>query len=139
MREVLVPCTGRIQPEHVLKAFESGATLICAVGCQEDNCHYVEGSKRCIRRVDYLQAILEEIGLGGHRLMFLSLPGTAVEDMALAAGRPAPECADLDARVAAVRDRVARVLESLPDSPLGGAYQDLEMLSPGREGDNDEE
>jgi F420-non-reducing hydrogenase iron-sulfur subunit len=52
VREVLVSCTGRLQPEHVLKAFESGANLVCAVACQEDNCHYLEGSTRCARRVD---------------------------------------------------------------------------------------
>ena len=44
VREVLVPCTGRLQPEHLLKAFESGSDLVCAIACAEDNCHYAEGS-----------------------------------------------------------------------------------------------
>ena len=138
VREVLVPCTGRLQPEHVLKAFESGADMVCAVACQEDNCHYLEGSKRCARRVDYLRSILEEIGLGGERLMLFHLPGTAVEDMALAAGRTAPGgTADgLDARVAAIRDRVMQALEGLPPNPLHKApvaeaavdsYQEVEI------------
>jgi len=51
-----------LQPEHVLKAFESGARLVCAVACSEDNCHHLEGSKRCARRVDYVKGILDEIG-----------------------------------------------------------------------------
>ncbi|MGC9970190.1 MAG: hydrogenase iron-sulfur subunit [Bryobacteraceae bacterium] len=120
VREVLVPCTGRLQPEHVLKAFESGADVVCAVACQEDNCHYLEGSKRCARRVDYLRSILEEIGLGGERLMLFHLPGTAAEDMALAAGKPAPaDTSDgLDTRVAAIRDQVMQALEGLPPNPL---------------------
>jgi len=115
-----VPCTGRLQPEHVLKAFESGADVVCAVACQEDNCHYLEGSKRCARRVDYLRSILEEIGLGGERLMLFHLPGTAAEDMALAAGKPAPaDTSDgLDTRVAAIRDQVMQALEGLPPNPL---------------------
>jgi len=120
VRDILVPCTGRLQPEHILKAFESGADLVCAVACQEDNCHYVEGSKRCARRVDYLRSILEEIGLSGERLMLFSLPGTAAEDMALAAGRPASAC-DCDARAAqaaAIRDRVVEALAALPPNPL---------------------
>lgn len=137
VREVLVPCTGRLQPEHVLKAFESGADVVCAVACQEDNCHYLEGSKRCARRVDYLRSILEEIGLGSERLMLFHLPGTAAEDMALAAGRPAPASASdgLDARVAAIRDRVMQALEGLPPNPLhmvpvaeaaGDSYQEVD-------------
>jgi coenzyme F420-reducing hydrogenase delta subunit len=120
VREVIVPCTGRLQPEHVLKAFDSGASLVCAVACQEDNCHYIEGSQRCARRVDYLRSILDEIGLGANRLMLFHLPGTASEDMALAMGRLAPARSpeDLEARLAAIRDRVMQALKSLPPNPL---------------------
>ena len=86
VREIVVACTGRLQPEHVLKAFESGSDIVAAVACEEDNCHYLEGSRRCVRRVDYLRSILNAIGLGGERLMLFNLPGTAVEDMVLAGG-----------------------------------------------------
>jgi len=120
----MVPCTGRLQPEHILKAFESGAGLVCAVACGEDNCHHLEGSKRCARRVDYLRSILREIGLSGERLMLFNLPGTAAEDMALAAGRPAHAREDLDAHIAAVRDGVMRALEDLPPNPLHGVQDD---------------
>ena len=137
-RSVIVPCTGRLQPEHVLKAFESGSDVVCTVACEEDNCHYLEGSKRCARRVDYLRSILREVGLGGERLMLFHLPGTAAEDMAFAARRPAQACASngLEAKVAAIRDRVLQALESLPPNPLcaaaaaeeaGESYQEVEI------------
>ena len=87
VRQTLVSCTGRLQPEHVLKAFESGSEAVCMVACQEDDCHYLEGSKRCARRAAFLRSILEEIGLGGRRLLLFHLPGTAAEDMALGSGR----------------------------------------------------
>jgi hypothetical protein len=120
VREILVACTGRLQPEHVLKAFESGSDVVSMVACQEDNCHYLEGSKRCARRADYLRSILDAIGLGGRRLMLFHLPGTAAEDMALAAGRLAPACAceALDAQAAAIRDQVVEALAALPPNPL---------------------
>jgi coenzyme F420-reducing hydrogenase delta subunit len=120
VREILVPCTGRLQPEHVLKAFESGSEVVSMVACQEDNCHYLEGSKRCARRADYLRSILDEIGLGGERLMLFHLPGTAAQDMALAAGRPAPAWASeaLAAQAAAIRDQVVEALAALPPNPL---------------------
>jgi F420-non-reducing hydrogenase iron-sulfur subunit len=119
-QEVLLPCTGRLQPEHVLKAFESGARLVCAVACREDNCHHLEGSRRCARRVDHVRGILEEVGLGAERLMLFHLPGTAAEDMARTAGRPlpvfAPETAA--AEVAAIREAVLLALETLTPTPL---------------------
>jgi coenzyme F420-reducing hydrogenase delta subunit len=119
VRPVLLPCTGRLQPEQVLKAFESGADLVCAVGCQEDNCHYLEGSRRCARRVDHVRSILREIGLGSERLMFFTLPGTAAEDLALGAGRPAPQAGPaLAPLIAAVRSQVAAAIENLPPSAL---------------------
>lgn len=120
VEEVLVPCTGRLQPEHVLKAFELGTDLVCAVACQEDNCHHLEGSMRCARRVDYLRTVLDEVGLGGGRLMLFHLPGTAAQDTALGAGNREPVCAvELeDPQVAAIRDAVLRALDGLVPNPL---------------------
>ncbi len=119
LRQVLLPCTGRLQPEHVLKAFESGADLVCAVGCQEDNCHYLEGSRRCARRVDHVRSILRDIGLGNERLLFFTLPGTAAEDLALGAGRPVPHAGPaLAPLIVAVRNQVAAAIEDLPPSAL---------------------
>jgi hypothetical protein len=110
----------------VLKAFESGADLVCAVGCQEDNCHYLEGSKRCARRVDHVRSILQEIGLGSQRLMFFTLPGTAAEDLALGAGLPAPAVTPpaLSALIAAIRDQVITTVEGLPQNALHRAPAD---------------
>ena len=118
--QVLVPCTGRLQPEHVLKAFELGADLVCAVACDEDNCHHLEGSMRCARRVDYLRDILDEVGLGGNRLMLFHLRGSAAEDMAFDGGNGEPVCvAEIqDPRIAAIRVEVLRALDGLTQNPL---------------------
>jgi len=118
VRQVLVPCTGRLQPEHVLKAFESGASLVCTVACVEDNCHYLEGSKRCARRADYIRSILQEVGLGAERLMLFHLPGTATEDMTVAAGRQAPGEATGALELGTIRDAVMERLRGLPPNPL---------------------
>jgi len=120
VRQFLVPCTGRLQPEHVLKAFESGASLVCTVACVEDNCYYLEGSKRCARRADYIRSILQEVGLGAERLMLFHLPGTAMEDMAVAARRQASGVAaeSLELGTSTVRDAVMGRLRALPPNPL---------------------
>ena len=69
VEQVVVPCAGRIQPEHLLKTFEAGADLALIVACESDNCHYIEGSKRCDRRVEFVRSLLKEIGLGDERLL----------------------------------------------------------------------
>jgi hypothetical protein len=71
--------------------------------------------------------------------MLFHLPGTAAEDMALAAGRPARACEDIDAQLAAVRDRVMRALETLPPNPLHGVQTDKETANSGQEGFNEED
>jgi F420-non-reducing hydrogenase iron-sulfur subunit len=120
VRQTLVSCTGRLQPEHVLKAFETGSEAVCMIACQDDNCHHIEGSKRCARRAAFLRSLLAQIGLGGERLMLFHLPGTAAEDMALASGKPleAPARAAADAQAASIRDLVIAALRDLPPSPL---------------------
>ena len=120
VREILVPCTGRLQPEHLLKAFEDGARVVCVVACAEDNCHHLEGSCRARLRVDYVRRLLDEIGLGGGRLMLFHLPGSAREDTALglAAAPPAPLPSDLADRLKAIRDAVVERAASVPQNPL---------------------
>jgi coenzyme F420-reducing hydrogenase delta subunit len=118
VQEVVVPCAGRLQPEHFLKAFEGGADAVAVVSCEDGNCHHHEGTKRCRRRIEAVSALLEEIGLGKGRLMLLSLPGSAAQDMALGAGAGAPDSVDptLANKVAAVRDEfVARVATLAPN------------------------
>ena len=84
--EVMVPCTGKLQPEHLLKAFEAGADLVCIVACAQDNCHYLQGCRRAGRRVEYVKDLLDQIGLGADRLVLFRLRGSAKEDMALGCG-----------------------------------------------------
>jgi coenzyme F420-reducing hydrogenase delta subunit len=120
VRQVIVPCTGRLQPEHVLKAFETGSSVVSVIACQDDNCHYIEGSRRCARRVDYIRSILKEIGLGDERLLLSYLPGSAMEDLALATGEDAGKNLSdlLEAQVAAIRDQVIQALRTNPPNPL---------------------
>jgi coenzyme F420-reducing hydrogenase delta subunit len=120
-REVLVPCSGRLQPEHLLKAFETGADVVGVIACQPDNCHHVEGSCRAQRRIDYTRGLLDQIGLGGGRLMLFHLPGTAREDMALglpATGTTSPAAADLAAQVQTIVAEVTANLQKLTPNPL---------------------
>jgi coenzyme F420-reducing hydrogenase delta subunit len=119
IEQVMVPCTGTIQPEHLLKAIEAGADLVCVIGCAPDNCHRFEGSRRASRRVEHVGQLLEDLGLEAGRVMWLSLPGSASEDMAAAVGiGRADSCDGLDEKVRMARDQVVERLASLSPNPL---------------------
>jgi coenzyme F420-reducing hydrogenase delta subunit len=120
VQEVVVPCAGRLQPEHFLKAFEGGAHAIAVVSCDEGNCHHHEGNKRCARRIEAVSSMLEEVGLGKGRLMLFHLPGSAVQDMTLGGGASAPASLDptLKQKVAAIRDEFVARVSALAPTPL---------------------
>jgi len=80
VHEVALPCTGRLQPEHLLKAFEAGADAVCVITCAGDSCHYLEGSRRAELRAGYVRELLNEIGLGGQRLLVFHLAASGQAD-----------------------------------------------------------
>ena len=120
VQEVVVPCAGRLQPEHFLKAFEAGADAVGVVCCEEGNCHHHEGGKRCRRRVEAVSSMLGQIGLGQQRLMLFHLPGSAVQDMALGTGEAKLASVDptVQPKVAAVRDEFVARVAALAPNPL---------------------
>lgn len=137
--EVLLPCAGRLQPEHVLKVIEAGSDAACVVACDEANCHHLEGSLRCQRRLDYVGRILDEVGVGSSRLILTHLPGTAREDLEDGERTHVPSNAAPDAAaVARVRRELVTRISALPRNPLHQAVLP-EADSPSLEDDDDNE
>ena len=143
--EVVVPCAGRLQPEHFLKAFEDGADAVGVICCEEGNCHHLEGNRRCSRRLDYVSGLLEQVGLGANRVMIFHLPGSAVEDMALGldAGARSTAMPVLDAtvkgKIAEVREQFVARLASISRNPLcKGALPDQSPYEVDSEDESDE-
>jgi coenzyme F420-reducing hydrogenase delta subunit len=122
IHQVAVPCTGRLQPEHLLKAFEAGSDATVVIGCAGDNCHYHEGSRRCHRRIEYVGRLLNEIGLGSDRLIFAQLPGSARQDLIVGEPRRStaatPGEANASAELDALRELVLARLAQLPPEPM---------------------
>ncbi|RTZ96293.1 MAG: F420-nonreducing hydrogenase [Deltaproteobacteria bacterium] len=73
IRIVRVPCTGKVDLLHLLRAFEKGADGVCVVGCMEGDCHFNSGNLRARKRVEQAQAILDTIGIGGQRVQMYNL------------------------------------------------------------------
>ncbi len=73
VRIVHLPCTGKLEMEHILDAFENGIDGILVAGCLEGGCHFQEGNLRARRRTDRIRSILGEIGIGSERLQMVNL------------------------------------------------------------------
>jgi len=70
---VRVPCSGKVDTIHILKAFEGGADGVYVAGCLEGDCHFKNGNVRASKRVTYAQKLLDDIGIGGQRLEMVNL------------------------------------------------------------------
>jgi len=70
---IRVPCTGKIDILHILRAFEKGADGVYAVGCMEGDCHFNSGNFRAKKRVEQARKILNVIGISGDRVRMYNL------------------------------------------------------------------
>ena len=70
---IRVPCTGKVDTLHILRAFEKGADGVYVVGCREGDCHYNSGNFRARKRVEQVRQILTTIGVGGDRVQMYNL------------------------------------------------------------------
>jgi coenzyme F420-reducing hydrogenase delta subunit len=73
VRIIRTPCTGRLETEHFMKAFENGADGVFVAGCLEGGCHFVEGNLCAKRRVNYTKEMLQEIGIEPERLRMVNV------------------------------------------------------------------
>ncbi|MBM7855633.1 coenzyme F420-reducing hydrogenase delta subunit [Desulfohalotomaculum tongense] len=75
VRVIEIPCSGRVDPVVILKAFEEGADGVYVAGCLEGDCHFLKGNIRARKRVEYIQKILSELGIEPERLAMYNLSG----------------------------------------------------------------
>ena len=68
IRMVKLPCTGKLEVIHLLRALEAGADGVYAAGCMEGECHYLKGNLWARKRVDYVKSLLPEMGLEPERV-----------------------------------------------------------------------
>ena len=66
-----VPCSGKMDGQYLLHAFEGGSRGLCVVACPKGECHLVQGNYRAEIRVQTIRTLLTEIGLGTERLELL--------------------------------------------------------------------
>ncbi len=101
-----LPCSGRIESLHLMRALEAGADKVYVITCPEGACRYGEGNSRARKRVAFAQRLIEEIGLEPERFELIvssTLPSPTIDKVA--------------------RDLLAREIHFGP-SPLGSKRRD---------------
>jgi F420-non-reducing hydrogenase iron-sulfur subunit len=68
VKTMMVPCTGRVDILHILKALEAGWDAVFISACHEGDCHYLTGNVQAQKRVAKLKKVLAEIGIEPERV-----------------------------------------------------------------------
>ncbi|MFH2070155.1 MAG: hydrogenase iron-sulfur subunit [Elusimicrobiota bacterium] len=63
-----VNCSSRIDPEHILWAFNNGADGVLVAGCHFGDCHYRTGNYKTFRRIVLLKKLMNAAGIEEKRL-----------------------------------------------------------------------
>jgi F420-non-reducing hydrogenase iron-sulfur subunit len=110
IRIIRSPCTGRLEVDFFMKAFEKGADGVLIAGCEEGSCHFKEGNFLARRRTNVARQLLLESGLDPERLRMVNVSAASSQKFA----------EDVRAMVATVRSLgPARVPKDTATEPRG--------------------
>jgi F420-non-reducing hydrogenase iron-sulfur subunit len=68
VRLIRLMCSGRMDPQFVLKAIAEGADGVMITGCHPGDCHYIDQNYKTMRRYELLRRTLIQMGLEPGRL-----------------------------------------------------------------------
>lgn len=67
LNSVSLPCSGKVNLLYLLKAIETGSDAVILATCKLGECKYIQGNYRAQKRIESVDELLEETGLGrGH-------------------------------------------------------------------------
>jgi coenzyme F420-reducing hydrogenase delta subunit len=69
-----MPCSGRVEPVHLLRALEEFADAAYVITCPGGACRHFEGNFRAKKRVERAREIIESIGLERERVGIVVSP-----------------------------------------------------------------
>ena len=67
VRVIRVPCSSRVNPQFVLRAFQKGCDGVLVCGCHPGDCHYTSGNYFTRRRFLLTKRLLEYNGIDPER------------------------------------------------------------------------
>jgi coenzyme F420-reducing hydrogenase delta subunit len=76
VRLLRVPCSGRVNPQYIITAFNKGCDGVLVCGCHPGDCHYATGNYFAKRRLMAFKRLLEFSGLEEGRLQIRWISGS---------------------------------------------------------------
>ena len=73
IKVVSLPCSGKLDILYLTKAFDTGADGAAILICKEGECRYMEGNMRARKRVQAVDELLDETGLGKGRTKIIQM------------------------------------------------------------------
>ena len=68
VRFIRLMCSGRLDPQFVLKALAEGADGVLISGCHPGDCHYIDQNYKTLRRFALLRQTLRSLGIEDGRV-----------------------------------------------------------------------
>lgn len=75
VRVIRVPCSSRVNPQFVLRAFQKGCDGVMICGCHPGDCHYDTGNYYTRRRFLLVKRLLEFNGIDPRRFVVRWISG----------------------------------------------------------------
>jgi coenzyme F420-reducing hydrogenase delta subunit len=76
IRLLRVPCSGRVNPQYVLKALQGGCDGVLVCGCHPGDCHYTSGNYYAKRRMMIFKRLVEYTGFPPERFQIRWISGS---------------------------------------------------------------
>ncbi len=73
IKTISLPCSGKVSLLYLVKAIETDSDGIILVTCKPGECKYLQGNYRAQKRIEYVDDLLSETGLGRGYVKCVSL------------------------------------------------------------------
>jgi coenzyme F420-reducing hydrogenase delta subunit len=74
LNAISLPCSGKVNLLYLLKAIETGSDGVIILTCRQGECKYLQGNLRAQKRIEAVDNLLEESGLGSGCIKCINLP-----------------------------------------------------------------
>ena len=82
---IRVPCSGKMDAIHLMKALEKGADGVYVAGCLDGDCHFKDGNLHAAAHVEAVKKTLEDLGIEPERVAMMHFSAGMGEQFAKAA------------------------------------------------------
>jgi coenzyme F420-reducing hydrogenase delta subunit len=73
LNTISVPCSGKVAIEYILKSIETKSDIAIVAGCMTGECKFLQGNRRAEKRIEAMNNLLIETGIGGYCVWFIQL------------------------------------------------------------------